>query len=186
MATDPCADLCLPQIDQTQLGEIYDLLNTKVRADLQDDYDCKKINGATFADTWAKIMAPTIGATLGAMVSISTKETAADRLLKAAQTNKVDAEAADIPIKSAREDGMATATNDLKTEQGLLYARQAKGFDDNAFQKLFDSQLNSWSMVFADTDLAVVSPPLQDSHICESFNRIKTGMGEVPGVCAVI
>ena len=81
---------------------------------------------------------------------------------------------------------MAAATNTLKGHQGTLYQRQAKGFDDNAFQKLFDSQLNSWSMVFADTDLSVVSPPLQDTHICDSFNRIKVGMGEASGTCEVI
>lgn len=179
MAIDPCADSCLIQLDQVQMAEIYDFFNEKIRTDLQDDYDCKKINGATFADTWAKMMAPTIGALMSSMVTIATKETAADRCIKAAQC-------AEIPIKSAREDTLAQATNDLKEQQGLLYARQAKGFDDNAYQKLFDSQLNAWSMVFADTDLTIVSPPLQDEHICDSFQRIKVGMGEAAGTCEVI
>lgn len=179
MAVDPCADSCLIQLDQTQMAEIYEFFNRKIRLDLQADYDCKKINGATFADTWAKMMAPTISAIMSSMVSIATKETAADRAIKNAQ-------AEEIPIKSAREDTLALATNNLKTQQGLLYARQAKGFDDNAYQKLFDSQLNAWSMVFADTDLTEVTSPIQDAHICDSFQRIKVGMGELAGDCAPI
>ncbi len=197
MVVDPCADECIPQLDQVQMGEIYDMFNVRVRADLQDDFDCKKINGATYADTWARIMGPTINGTMQAMVSLATKETAKDRCVKEAQCTKLAAETllvtqqealalaqtTEVPVKSLREDGLATATNALKGEQGLLYARQAKGFDDNAFQKLFDSQLNSWSMVFADTDLSAVTPPLQDENICNSFDRIKVGFGETPGEC---
>lgn len=180
---DPCGDNCLPQLDQVQMGEIYDLLDVRIRTSLQEDYDCKKINGPTFVDTWAKMMGPTLNGILQSMVAIATKETAADRCVKTAQCAKLSAETTEIGARSTREDGLAAATNTLKGHQGDLYIRQAKGFDDNAFQKLFDSQLNSWSMVFADTDLAQVSPPLQDVHICDSFNRIKVGMGEASGTC---
>ena len=138
MAIDPCADTCLPQIDQVQLGEIYDLLNSKIRADLQDDYDCKKINGATYADTWAKMMGPVINGTLGAMVSLQTKETAADRCVKAKQCEVMDEDILvkqqDIANKKASED---------------MTRRQIQGFDDNARQKLYEAQINAWSLMFS-------------------------------------
>ena len=208
MATDPCADTCLPQIDQVQLGEIYDLFNTKVRADLQDDYDCKKINGATYADTWAKIMGPAIGTILGSVVSIASKETAKDRCVKDAQcleltakANNIDAVTAEITVESGRKTSLNDAkvaltnaqeekadfeTSNLLPSQEALYIRQAKGFDDNANQKLFESQMNGWAMVFADTDLTQVTSPLQDTHICDSFKRIKVGLGDAPGDCEPI
>ncbi len=245
MATDPCDDSCLPQLDQVQLGEIYDLFNTRIRADLQDDYDCKKINGATYADTWAKLIGPLMGSCLGAMVDIKVKETPDDRALKQAQVLKVDAEtgeiplestrrdcvttadcsvknaqATEIPLKSTREECLATAECDLKqaqedkaiaeageiplkstreeelkeanvalkADQSTLYLRQAKGFDDNARQKLLDMQTNAWAMVFADTSLSTVTPTLQDTHICESFNRVKAGLDNnaSPSNCANI
>jgi len=131
MAIDPCADQCLPQIDQTQMSEIYDLLNTKIRTDLQDDYDCKKINGATYADTWAKLMSTVITGTLNAMVALQTKETAADRCVKSKQCEVMDQ---DILNKKATES---------------LTKRQERGFDDNARQKLYEAQMNAWSLMFS-------------------------------------
>ena len=226
MAAINCDDQCLLTLDQTQIVEIYDLLNEKVRADLQADYDCKKINGATFADTWAKMMSPAIGHIMSAMVTLSTKETAADRAVKASQvdlneanvirlqcscTNETTKTASQVALDKANitrlqcacanetastlsKSSLNTAqevklvcdcTNSsalrvadvaLKGEQGKLYERQAKGFDDSANQKLFDSQLSAWSMVFADTDQEIVTSPLQDAQICESYTRIRNNL----------
>lgn len=211
MAEINCDDACLISLDQTQLSEIYDTLNLKVRTDLQADYDCGKINGATFADTWAKMMSPAIGHIMTAMVALATKETAADRAVKYAQVevsesqvevndakilNETNATNSKTALNNAQiaklnadvtnSTALRTADVELKGEQGLLYARQAKGFDDNANQKLFDSQLSAWSMVYADTDLETVTSPLQDSQICESYTRIRTGLQGTVSNCAPI
>lgn len=190
MAVINCDDACLLAIDQTQLLEIYETLNTKVRADLQDDYDCKKINGATYADTWAKMMSPAIGHIMTAMVTLATKETAADRAVKASTVdrnecaceNETTTTESKVSLNLAQEVKLAcdcanaTAIKDadvaLKGYQGSLYVRQAKGFDDNANQKLFDSQLSAWSMVFADTDLDTVTAVLNETNMISSYNRV--------------
>lgn len=145
MALDPCSDACTPQLDQVQIAEIYDLINTKVRADLQDDYDCKKINGATFADTWAKMMAPAIGHIMGAAVSILNKETPHDRM--------------------------------LKTAQASLYARQEQGFDDNLRQKLFETQMNSWAMMFSSGLLEYEPQVIKDQEATELYKEILASIG---------
>ncbi len=85
MANELCNDGCTLQLDVTQFEEIYDLLDTKVRDRLNTDYDCKKINGTTYAATWASMMGPAVGQILGSLVSIQTKETAADRCVKEEQ-----------------------------------------------------------------------------------------------------
>ena len=62
----------------------------------------------------------------------------------------------------------------LKGSQEILYGRQAQGFDDNANQKIYDSQLSAWSMVFADTELDTVTASIAENQLCHSYGRIMT------------
>lgn len=64
-------------------------------------------------------------------------------------------------VKKQIEQGTATLTkmaDDLQTaakqrlnveKQTELYQRQKEGFDDNKYQKLFESQLNAWGLMFS-------------------------------------
>ncbi len=72
---------------------------------------------------------------------------------------------------------LAEADVALKGTQGALYTRQAAGFDDNANQKLYESQLSAWSMVFQDTEMESVTPSIYNNQICESYDRIRTRLG---------
>ncbi len=62
--------------------------------------------------------------------------------------------------------------------QTQLYARQAKGFDDNAKQKLYDSQLQAWSMVFADAELEQVTTSIKEPYINNSYANVAWGLGQ--------
>ena len=149
---DPCADECRPQIDQTQFAELYDMINLKVRTDLQDDFDCKKINGATFADTWAKIMSPAIGQIMNGIVTIQTKETAADRCVKAAQCSKMAQEELVLVqevLNKKEQVNVMLQDIDNKIASEALTVRQTEGFDDNARQKLYEAQMNAWALMFS-------------------------------------
>ncbi len=114
--------------------------------------------------------------------------------LNAAQENKLACECCN---ESKRVEGQlvkwecdcdnATEMKDadiaLKGTQGALYTRQAQGFDDNANQKLYESQLSAWSMVFQDVELDCVTPSVDDNQICQSYNRIRSrleGSAELP------
>lgn len=37
----------------------------------------------------------------------------------------------------------------MKEEQTKLYQRQREGFDDNKYQKLLETQMNSWALMFS-------------------------------------
>ena len=146
---NPCDDGCHIKLDVDQMEIIYDKFNEKVRNDLQDDYDCKKINGATYADTWAKMMAQVVTGSLQAMVSIATKETAMDRVVKQEQVDSSQA-------STTRNDDLATSkiavdTQDIlnKIATASLTSRQESGFDDNVRQKLYEAQINSWALMFS-------------------------------------
>ena len=58
--------------------------------------------------------------------------------------------------------------------QAELYERQIAGFADNANQKIYDTQMNAWAMVFADQeDLGVLDDSLNQENIKVSFDRIQ-------------
>ena len=239
MATDICDDSCLKVINTTHFEELYDLINTKVRADLQDDYDCKKINGATYADTWSKMMSPAVGQIMGAMVELKMKETSADRLLKEAQVNLTDAQTTEVPLESARRDCnsqsdcdfhdaqeaeilkestrrdllnteqilasgikstnetcVSTADCELKDAQELkieyetsdilpankdMIVRQKEGFDDNLRQKLFDSQMNSWAMMYSSGLLEDKPSIISNDEVSGLYNSIKDEVDQYLG-----
>lgn len=127
-----CDDGCVLSIDRVEFEALYDLLDTKVREGLQVDFDCKKINGATYAEKRAAMMDSATAGILSAMVSLAQKETAADRLVKYATATKIDYE-----------------TTSVLPAQVALTERQIAGFDDNLRQKLFETQMNSWAMMFS-------------------------------------
>jgi len=65
----------------------------------------------------------------------------------------------------------------LANAQAELYGKQAEGFDDNARQKLYDTQIQAWSMVFADADLDDVTPSVTDDEIDSTYDAIKNNLG---------
>jgi len=136
---DACEDVCIPQLDITQFEEIYDILDGKVTKRLQEDYDCKKINGATYAATWAAMMNPAVGHILNSIVSLQNKETAADRCVKYANCDLI----------KEQERKVTYEVDNILPEQKKLTTRQIAGFNDNIRQKLFEAQMNAWAMMFS-------------------------------------
>jgi len=83
----------------------------------------------------------------------------------------------ELSLNKAREDKMACDccnSGKVAEEQAKLYRRQAIGFDDNANQKLFDSQLQAVAMIFGDTNLEEMPTYLDDYSLCETYDRIKS------------
>ncbi len=116
------------EIDIHQVEMLYDFFNKKIRIDLQDDYDCKKINGATFAATWANMMPSIINSSLNAIVSLQTKETPTDRLVKIAQAKNIEAD-----VDSKMEQIAVVRQDAIKsTQQTMLIIAQAREVVNNA------------------------------------------------------
>lgn len=71
------------------------------------------------------------------------------------------------------------STQQLKVleAQEALYVRQREAFDDNKYQKLFESQLNYNGMVFQDADTPDVLDVALENKVNDVFNRIITSTG---------
>lgn len=125
--------------------------------------------------------------------------TTAECALKTAQVTKLECECKNdtdmtdskISLNAAQENKLACDCcnqSKIADKQADLYTRQAEGFDDNANQKLYDTQMNAWAMVFADTDLEVVTPSITDAQVCETYTRLRNRLSDTDtGVaCATV
>jgi chromosome segregation ATPase len=64
----------------------------------------------------------------------------------------------------------------LATSQSSLYSSQSEGFRDNARQKLFDSQLQAYSMIYEASDEVDVPTPFGASEMNSIYGKIKPRM----------
>ena len=76
--------------------------------------------------------------------------------------------------KKKMESDLETAAKqrDVMTTQQALYARQTTAFDDNKYQKLFDSQLNYNGIVFQDADSPDVLDVALEAKVNDVFNKL--------------
>jgi hypothetical protein len=158
--------------DIPQFEDLYDSANAKIQKDLQDQYDCKKINGATYADVWSKLMGTMLQSVIGAIVNLQSKETDDDRCVKQATCTKLTAEANFTDAKTTEVPLNGTVQREVQTAQKELYIRQKEGFDDNKNQKLYEAQLNAWAVVFTDSNLECMQPSLYFAAVNESYETI--------------
>ena len=166
--------------DIDQFEALYDSANIKLQADLQDQYDCKKINGATYADVWSKLMGTMLSSAIGAIVSLQSKETEADRCVKNATCTKLGSESSLIDAKAAEVPLNGTSQRAVQSAQKDLYVRQKTGFDDNKMQKLYEAQLNSWAVVFSDSNLECMQPSLYFAAVNNTYEEISGETAPTP------
>lgn len=89
--------------------------------------------------------------------------------------NEIKSTDSKISLNAAQESKLACDCCNQSTlikAQASLYNRQAEGFNDHANQKLYETQLQAWAMVFADTNQDEVNPTIEDSEICNSYHRL--------------
>ena len=194
-----CLDECQVKINIEDVEVIYDSLSKKIYVDMDKQYKEGKMNGATYAETWAKLMAAVVSGSLNAVVSLQNKETAADRAVKGEQVAssiaKTDNETC-IAASTCALNAAKTKAEDIKNgdeadgtslygynkntlqAQKSLYERQKTGFDDNARQKLLDSQINAWSITFTDGSLITVPDQVTGVEVDKAVKFVKDGIGD--------
>ena len=64
--------------------------------------------------------------------------------------------------------------------QEALYIRQKEAFDDNKYQKLFESQLNYNGMVFQDADAPDILDVALEQKVNDVFNKLTLGQAISP------
>lgn len=174
---------CNACVDSDEIVSLYQKLRVEVKGDLDDQFEKGRINGTAYVDVYTKLMDRIIGSSVQAVIDLQAKETDADRAVKYSQVELNAAQENKLACDCCNASKLADADVILKAQQGALYERQTQGFDDNARQKLFDSQLNSWAMVFADTALEEVVAPTNEKQICETYNAVKAGLGITGSAC---
>ena len=229
---------CVVKIDIGQVNEIYKSMSALVYADMDKQYQESKISGATYAETYAKLMDSVVSGALQAVVSIQNKETDADRCLKEAecdlsaakkelteeqreliiiQKEEIELESArknaanreqiaSSEAKTANETCIATSTcalnnakekaesikngdtadgtslygynKDVLQKQSDLYVRQRQGFSDNARQKVLDSQISAWSIVWKEGSAVIEVPSsVNNTKIDLAVDNVNNNMG---------
>lgn len=56
--------------------------------------------------------------------------------------------------------------------QTALYERQKEGFDDNKYQKLFETQMNSWGLMFSSGLLTQVPTVISSDKASELYTEL--------------
>lgn len=92
-----------------------------------------------------------------------------DDSIKAEQSIK------DLDVKTAQENKLI---DDLLTaaKQRELYSRQILGFDDNKYQKLFESQLSSWGLMFSSGMLTEKPSIITGDKVSQLYTKLTTGI----------
>ena len=91
-------------------------------------------------------------------------------------------------VKKQIEQGTATLTkmgDDLLTaakqrlnveKQTELYQRQKEGFDDNKYQKLFESQINAWGLMFSSGMLTEKPSIITGDKVSQLYAQLTSGI----------
>ena len=61
----------------------------------------------------------------------------------------------------------------MKEEQTKLYQRQREGFDDNKYQKLLETQMNSWALMFSSGLLTEKPSIITSDQASVLYNQLK-------------
>ncbi len=131
MATTPCPEECTIPVDVTGIINLCSAMATLIETSFKEDLSTGRINGHDYATMKAAVLSQIANSSMQSVISLQNKETAADKAVKEAQ---VDVSVADIALREAQAD---------------VSIRQKEGFDDSLRQKAFDSQMNSWAMMFS-------------------------------------
>lgn len=124
---------------------VFDKLMFAVNENIRGEYNQGRLQGTDYATVYLGSMQAVIAQSIA---YLQQDKTVADKLLSGEKQREV---------MDAQKD---------------LYVRQKEAFDDNKYQKLFESQLNYNGMVFQDADAPTVLPIALTTHVHDVFNKI--------------
>ena len=131
---------------------VFDKLMHAINGNILVQYDSGRIKGPEYAQVYLGSMQTAV---VEAMKFMLTKEQIAKDLdLKQAQIEKL----ADDKLTAAK--------------QRDLYQRQIEGFDDNKYQKLFESQLSSWGLMFSSGMLTEKPSIITGDKVSQLYTKL--------------
>ena len=135
---------------------VFDKLMHAINGNILVQYESGRIKGPEYAQVYLGSMQTAV---VEAMKFMLTKEQIAKDLdLKQAQIDKLN----DDKLTSAK--------------QRDLYQRQIEGFDDNKYQKLFESQLSSWGLMFSSGMLTEKPSIITGDKVSQLYTKLTQGI----------
>ena len=93
-------------------------------------------------------------------------------LVKREQVAQTKAQAALINRQQTELELNGVKDRESKAAQTSLYIRQERGFDDNKYQKLFEAQMNAWSLMFSSGMLKDKPSIITDKAVDALYTKI--------------
>lgn len=143
-----------PALPEWSGSGVFDKLMHAINGNILVQYESGRIKGPEYAQVYLGSMQTAV---VEAMKFMLTKEQIAKDLdLKQAQIDKLN----DDKLTSAK--------------QRDLYQRQIEGFDDNKYQKLFESQLSSWGLMFSSGMLTEKPSIITGDKVSQLYTKLTT------------
>ena len=149
-------DYTNPALPEWSGSGVFDKLMHAINGNILVQYESGRIKGPEYAQVYLGSMQTAV---VEAMKFMLTKEQIAKDLdLKQAQIDKLN----DDKLTSAK--------------QRDLYQRQIEGFDDNKYQKLFESQLSSWGLMFSSGMLTEKPSIITGDKVSQLYTKLTQGV----------
>ena len=149
-------DYTNPALPEWSGSGVFDKLMHAINGNILVQHESGRIKGPEYAQVYLGSMQTAV---VEAMKFMLTKEQIAKDLdLKQAQIDKLN----DDKLTSAK--------------QRDLYQRQIEGFDDNKYQKLFESQLSSWGLMFSSGMLTEKPSIITGDKVSQLYTKLTTGI----------
>ena len=149
-------DYTNPALPEWGGSGVFDKLMHAINGNILVQYESGRIKGPEYAQVYLGSMQTAV---VEAMKFMLTKEQIAKDLdLKQAQIDKLN----DDKLTSAK--------------QRDLYQRQIEGFDDNKYQKLFESQLSSWGLMFSSGMLTEKPSIITGDKVSQLYTELTQGI----------
>ena len=174
---------------------IFDVLMKAVNENINIQFEQNRITGSDYATVYLGAIETCIKEATNLLLqkAIADKEIEVKQAqilqiqeetkLKAAQAiayplqsaKDLEVKTKELGVKQAQTDKLI---DDLLTaaKQRELYARQITGFDDNKYQKLFESQLSSWGLMFSSGMLTEKPSIITGDKVSQLYTKLTTGI----------
>ena len=167
---------------------VFDIIMKAANENIKIQNQTSRITGAEYAEVYLGTMQSAISEAMKFLLNkdqiikdlelkqIQIDATEADILIKQEQhTKDLEVKDKDLEVKTAQKNKLA---DDLLTgaKQRELYSRQILGFDDNKYQKLFESQLSSWGLMFSSGMLTEKPSIITGDKVSQLYTKLTTGI----------
>ena len=168
---------------------VFDVIMKAVNGNILVEYENGRIAGPDYATVYLGSMQTAIGAAIDFVLREKVVEeqiaaSQADTIVKQNQVAeqiaaskadtaiKQDQSTADLTLKAQQATKLGKETLAVE-EQTLLYERQRQGFDDNKNQKLLETQMSSWGLMFSSGLLTEKPAIITSDEVSKLYNFLK-------------